>query len=126
MNSSFPSRKNRKKTTFIPRLAYGVMGVGLGLAVVPSVACSSSDSPDETTNTTDTNHIDPAIPPDAGADATTSTNHVDPAIPLDAAADATFTDSVLPYIFPDSGTDAGDAAPDDDAADAGDGDAKGT
>jgi hypothetical protein len=74
--------KSLKRTAFVPRLAYGCVGLGMG--VIPlSVGCTAA-----TAGSTDPPPIgiSPYIPPDASTDADASFIGIIPYIP-DAAAD---------------------------------------
>lgn len=107
-----PNRPSSTKSSFVPRSAFG--RVGLGVSVLPLlVACTTDSSSSGTTPIAD-----------ASIDADAAFTGILPAIPdasVDAGADAdaAFT-GVLPYSPPDGGLDAdadvdghaGDAAPD--------------
>lgn len=93
------SNKARKKTAFVPRLAFGC--VGLGMSVIPlSVACGSGkDDPPSV-------GIIPYIP-DASAEADAPTVGILPYVP-DASAEADAPSvGILPYV-PDAAGETGD------------------
>jgi len=97
--SKNPLGKSPKKTAFVPRLAYGCVGVGMGvipLCVASSSACSDPPSVG----------IRAAYTPDAPSGDDASFVGIIPYIP-DAAAD---NDS------PDAGVDGGDGGAIDDAS----------
>jgi hypothetical protein len=101
------SGKSPRKTAFVPRLAYGCVGLGMG--VIPLCAASSacnSGPVSSTSSDVDASDLDTGIVPYIPDDASAS-DGVHPYIPDDASA----SDGVAPYIP--------DASPDGDARDAG-------
>ncbi len=112
-----PPGKTKKKTSFIPRLAFGTVSIGAGVIplIVAISGCGDSDTdaiyPAQLDSGTDGVGVRLEDAQTNAVYADAQMNGIVPYDPMDAA-----TDAIYPYIAPDSGldaaADAGDAAED--------------